>query len=290
MYKKRRLFSGNYTKHTFIPTPLSEAFPLFIKECAYQKEKKLTFGKTNAYNEYLLLYSLKGTVRYSKGNSTNYVHADSVILSACNTPLTFTRVSKEWECYYFIISGSHSKAFYNMVRTNSNIVLSHPFSHLLETMHSLYELLADRNLQGKSQTWICLRVNAFLSGIFSSLYDLIYNVNQIKKLTPPKESAVNTVLKYIGENYSGDLSIDTICSQVGFSKHYFCRLFKEQTNKTLHRYINELRVNKAKEYLAYSKLSINSIANQTGFKTPLTFIRVFKKEVNMTPSEYRNYF
>ncbi|HEY9574668.1 MAG TPA: AraC family transcriptional regulator [Lachnospiraceae bacterium] len=290
MNKKRHLFLDNYNKHTFSPTTLSESFPLFVKECGHQKEKKLLFGTTNAYNEYLLLYSVSGTVRYTKGSSTNYVHANSVIISACNTPLTFTRVSKDWEFYYFIISGSHSRGFYNMVRTNSNIILAHPFSNILDNINSLYEILSNTSLQNKNQTWMHLQINAFLSGIFASLYDLTYNVNQIKKLTPPKESAVNTVLKYINENYKEDLSVDAICGKIGFSKHYFCRLFKEQTTKTLHQYINELRVNKAKEFLAYSKLSINSVANQVGFKTTLTFIRVFEKEVHMTPSEYRNYF
>ena len=50
------------------------------------------------------------------------------------------------------------------------------------------------------------------------------------------------------------------------------------------------RINRAKELLSYSKLSVATIATEMGFKNTLTFIRNFKAYTNMTPSEYRQNF
>ena len=96
--------------------------PFYIKECGFCSERKFVPGKQYSYNDYLLLYSIDGTARYTKTKTTVYTQPHSVVMSACNTPLTFTRVSREWNFFYFIIGGSHAKLFYNLVRTQNNII------------------------------------------------------------------------------------------------------------------------------------------------------------------------
>ena len=95
---------------------------------------------------------------------------------------------------------------------------------------------------------------------------------------------------YIMEHYKEPIDVDSICNEIGFSKYYFCKLFKKQQGVTIHQYLINYRITNAKELLAYSKLSINTIATQVGFKNSLTFIRAFERVVNMTPSEYRGYY
>ena len=73
-------------------------------------------------------------------------------------------------------------------------------------------------------------------------------------------------------------------------KYYFCKLFKQQQGVTIHQYVTNFRINKAKEMLAYSKLSVNTISAKVGFKNSLTFIRAFERAEKMTPSEYRSYY
>lgn len=101
---------------------------------------------------------------------------------------------------------------------------------------------------------------------------------------------MNAALRYIAEHFKEGITVDDVCGNIGFSKHYFCRVFKENTGMTIHRYINESRINRAKELLSYSKLSVATIATEMGFKNTLTFIRNFKAYTNMTPSEYRQNF
>ena len=139
-------------------------------------------------------------------------------------------------------------------------------------------------------TYQSINSSLLIHHIFTALYEQTSEINTIKGLTPVQQNVVSTALKFIQENYSTTLDIDTICSEISFSKHYFCKLFKKQMGITVHQYVNEYRISKSKELLSYSKLSINSIATQVGFRNTLTFLRAFEKSMHMTPSEYRNYY
>ncbi len=284
-----RSFPDFSYQETVKPNYIAEAYPFFIKEFGYTCHKKLTFGKKNDYNHYLLLYSIDGTARFTKSKSTYYIQQNTVVVTACNTPITFTTVSKEWHYYYFIIDGSHAKLFYNQIRTKNNMIIDNPFTNILDNFMDIYDLMKNTK-PSFNETWKYMNVSMLLHKIFVSIYDLNENINAIKKMTPAQETHVNLAAKYIMEHYKEPINVDSICNEIGFSKYYFCKLFKKQQGVTLHQYLTDYRIKNAKELLAYSKLSVNNIATHVGFKNALTFIRAFEKNVNMTPSEYRRYY
>ena len=149
-------------------------------------------------------------------------------------------------------------------------------------------LLLEINYDGSLLSY--MRSSTKLNDLFTELYQISLRVNQSKKALPPRDTYVNAALRYIAEHFKEGITVDDVCGNIGFSKHYFCRVFKENTGMTIHRYINESRINRAKELLSYSKLSVATIATEMGFKNTLTFIRNFKAYTNMTPSEYRQNF
>ena len=71
------------------------------------------------------------------------------------------------------------------------------------------------------------------------------------------------------------------------NEQYFCRYFKKNIGKTITEYINMIRVEKAATALAETEDKIIDIASACGFDNIGYFIRRFKKEKGMTPSEYR---
>ncbi len=289
MRTPNRSFPTYSSKEATKKNHIAEAFPFYIKEFGYTSDRKLIMGQHNNYNDYLLLYSINGTARFTKSQTSYYVQQNTIVVTACNTPLVFTTVSKEWHYYYFIIGGSHAKYFYNQVRTKNNMILDNPFTNILDDFMDIYDLISDKK-PAFDDTWKYMNISMLLHKIFMSLYDLNMNINAVKKMTPAQETHVNLAVRYIKDHYMEPIDVDTICNEIGFSKYYFCKLFKKQQGKTIHQYLNEYRIVNAKELLAYSKLSVNTIATQVGFKNTLTFIRAFERDVNMTPSEYRGYY
>ena len=92
---------------------------------------------------------------------------------------------------------------------------------------------------------------------------------------------------YIGDNYSKDITLDDVSRVVNISPYYFSKLFKEATGENFIEYLTNLRIEKAKELLGKAELSMKEICAMCGYSDPNYFSRTFKKNVGLTPTEYR---
>ena len=95
------------------------------------------------------------------------------------------------------------------------------------------------------------------------------------------------VCSYIGEHCSEELTLDDIAARAGFSKYHFSRLFKQFTNVSFYRYLNQKRIETAERLLVNPELSVTEVSLSSGFSSLSAFIRMFKLIKGCTPSEYR---
>ncbi len=112
------------------------------------------------------------------------------------------------------------------------------------------------------------------------------NKNTSKDIVQLKN--IETVLDLIYSNYSANLTVDKAAEISGYGKSNFCKIFKNTVGISFHRYLNGYRIKMAKYYLKNTMLSINEIAELTGFNDAKTFRRVFKEFENITPREFSN--
>lgn len=106
-----------------------------------------------------------------------------------------------------------------------------------------------------------------------------------EKSTSP---CVNRAIEYIKENYKKEISIDTLCKELNINKCYFCSIFKKETDLTFINYLNKYKIDKSKELLSNTKLSLLDVAISVGFNNQSYYSTVFKKMTNKTPLEYRD--
>ena len=102
--------------------------------------------------------------------------------------------------------------------------------------------------------------------------------------------SMQQALDYIDKNYSEQIDVVRAAEMSGYEKTRFCQLFKRAVGVSFHKYLNDRRIEAAKELLTGSELPIQTIAKDTGFPEPKTFSRVFRASENMTPSEYRQLY
>lgn len=96
------------------------------------------------------------------------------------------------------------------------------------------------------------------------------------------------IVSYIGENFRDpDLSLEKMAADFDMSYHHLSRLFNECMQMNFASYLAGLRLEYASELLKTSQLSVEQVAQQTGFLQSGTFIRVFKKYYGVTPGKYR---
>ena len=100
-------------------------------------------------------------------------------------------------------------------------------------------------------------------------------------------SAVKKAMVYIQENYSKDISLDDVSGQVNISPYYFSKIFKDETGENFIEYLTRVRIERAKELLVDANISVKEAGIQSGYSDPNYFSRIFKKQMDMTPSEYK---
>jgi two-component system response regulator YesN len=93
---------------------------------------------------------------------------------------------------------------------------------------------------------------------------------------------------FIQERLDEDLSLTRLSEIVYLNTSYLSRLFKQIAGVSVTEYIMGLRISKAKELLRETDFKIQDIARKVGLEAPAYFIRLFKKETNLTPMEYRD--
>lgn len=105
-----------------------------------------------------------------------------------------------------------------------------------------------------------------------------------------EDTRIHTMLEWIHIHLNSNLTLTQLAEKFGYNKDYLSRYFKKQTGMTILKYINSMRILKAKELLCESAFSIKEIAYQLGFKDDKYFMKQFKKSENITPSKYREIF
>ena len=104
----------------------------------------------------------------------------------------------------------------------------------------------------------------------------------------PPNVFVGQIQGYIEDHYKEDIALLDVAGVFGYSDVYFCKLFKQNFGKNFITYLNEFRMNKAKELLANPAINIKDVSVLAGYRDANYFTRVFKRMEGKTPSEYRS--
>lgn len=125
-----------------------------------------------------------------------------------------------------------------------------------------------------------------LSMTFALLIRNYSNAIEVPTFTHKSDVQRYALLQFIQENFT-DISLDKIADKFHYTPEYTSRLIKSTTGKSFTQIVTQIRVEKAQVLLLDTNLSIADIAEQVGYESPENFIRVFKKQLKMTPTEYR---
>ena len=116
-------------------------------------------------------------------------------------------------------------------------------------------------------------------------------LNLTTLLKPQSVYSGNDVIEkiqvYMQRNYQKDLTQEFVSYLFYLNRSYLSTLFKARTGEKFVDYLNEIRVNKAKELLANSDRKMYQVAKAVGYDNVKYFFRVFKKKTGVTPEQYR---
>lgn len=105
----------------------------------------------------------------------------------------------------------------------------------------------------------------------------------------PANEKLNSVMNYINEHLSDNITIERLAAIAHFNPRYFIRFFKQNIGSTPIHYINQVRMEKAKNLLSTSRMNVTEVADAIGFNDLFHFSKAFKTHTGYTPTEFKKY-
>jgi len=101
------------------------------------------------------------------------------------------------------------------------------------------------------------------------------------------DEIANLIKLYIENNYNKPIDLNVIADHFSFSPSYLTKIFVKHFNITPSKYIQNYRINIAKQLLGDYSLTINMVANLVGYTDQFHFSKSFKQVVGMSPTAFR---
>lgn len=133
----------------------------------------------------------------------------------------------------------------------------------------------------------CEKITEMKQYMYLVLKEVCIYIQQNRSIK--KQDFIEDVLLYINQNFTDmNLSVSSISDRFKLSSSYLIKVFKESTGKGVLEYINNCRIEKAKQLLKESEFNVKTIAAKVGYYSINAFNRMFKKSEGITPGMYKD--
>ena len=247
---------------------------LILKNIFVQKRSPTVY-KNNIKGRHTsaLMYILEGEYRFICGDSDIRAAAGDTVYLPKNG------------CYQYEILGETAlgiMANFDLLEQGEadqrNIIFSDSPAMINQTKGEMYKLFNDLlsfyHTDRIATTSLLFQLIAICKNFFTADNTRI----NAKRLEP--------ALRYMEENYTGEISVDSLAMLCNISTPHFRRLFKEVTGTTPIKYKNRLLIKSACNLLANDGLNVSETAYALQFEDIYTFSQTFKKEMGISPKKY----
>jgi len=157
---------------------------------------------------------------------------------------------------------------------------------ILDNISDDYPYIVDKEYDEIRKLTECSTIDEMIN-IIDGIFDKIcFYVNENKKSN--NDVLKHKIIKFIDDHFmENNISLSMIAHALDITPTYLSSFFKEQTGENILDYINNMRINKAKELLIETSLNLSSIAENVGYTNEAVLIRNFKKYEGITPGQYR---
>ena len=105
-----------------------------------------------------------------------------------------------------------------------------------------------------------------------------------------EERPIHGITRYLQEHLAEEVSLSVLAEEFHLSAQYISQLFKNEIGVGFLTYLTNIRMERAKQLLLSTSLSIAEVSEQSGYSDYRVFTKVFKKSEGITPSQYRRDF
>lgn len=138
-----------------------------------------------------------------------------------------------------------------------------------------------------------LQADAYTDRIIAHMLMVLF-IRLVRKYKPTSRDALHAIaggdtsriLRYVQENYAS-ASLEELAGLLNYSVPYCSKYVRMSTGLSFSALLRRVRLQKAIDYLQNTDLSVDRISERIGYANPENFMRMFKKEYGISPSQYR---
>lgn len=240
-------------------------------------------AKGRELHEYQLLYVTRGEGVFESANQRQtHLREGDLFLLFPHEWHTYHPGPQGWSCYWIGFSGRNVD---DRVRAGF-LTPQHPIYHVgfSDTIIRLYDEAYHAAVQEAAYS------QQLLAGIVNHMVGLMYSLERNIQLSKNTEHVdlINRARYIMRKEVEGDLTVQQIADQLGVSYSSFRKLFKEYTGISPALYLQDLKLQRAKELLSTTDLFVKEIAYMLNFDSPDYFSSKFKLKTGLKPSDFRN--
>lgn len=233
-----------------------------------------------------VIFVMKGNGQIFYNDQTENIEKGDIIIY--NAGLPHREQSSDSEPFELLFIGLDKLEItglpYNhLIPSNYNIVFHS--SDMEEIFRMLFSNIVDE-MAGKDRFYIEIAKNTTIT-LVMYLYRLINKSNNALNILEKDSSILNDIILFIDEHYLEPISLDDIAIACHISKYYLSHMFSDIKKQTVMQYIMNKRLEKARQLLDMTSLTVEEIALLSGFNNSSYFSRVFKEAYQITPLNYR---
>ncbi|WP_316783738.1 AraC family transcriptional regulator [Pedobacter frigiditerrae] len=229
--------------------------------------------------QHILLYCTSGRGHIYLKDQEIELTPNTFFVIPKNTPHHYkSSIIEPWSIYWVHFTGPTADIIYERYADVTPLLRQIPYSEKrIENFDAIFNLL-EESFDEQSLEIANLKLMDFVSS-------MIY----IKQLNPAQHQMdqMDKSILFMKNNINGIFTAETFAKQQQLSLSHYSRLFRSKTGNSPLHFFNQLKVQKACQYLYFTDRNIKEICTELGFDDPFYFSRLFKKYMGISPSQYK---
>lgn len=256
---------------------------LYVTWAGKRKWKSGQYIGFKTVNVHVLVYVVSGKgVAVQGGSDTVSLCQGSAFIIFPGERFRFCSDGEDpWEFYWTSFDGSACQEILSTISMSPEQFVVHGLpDSASKAMSAIIEHLNDDKTDR-------LSVLGNLLQIFSDIGRLR---GEPRKKIDARRDIVPMAVRFIESYYFMHIDVDMLCEYVQYSRSYLSRLFNNELGITIPEYINQVRINHAKELFEETLLSVQEVSASVGIIDSFYFSKTFKKLVGVSPNQYKKQF
>ncbi|NMA24063.1 MAG: AraC family transcriptional regulator [Clostridiales bacterium] len=253
----------------------------YIQEVGYFKAFENYYTERENLSSFLVVYTLSGSGILKYRNREYRLMPGQVFFIDC-MEYQFYQTSGRlpWEFLWVHFNGGASLAYFNQYIKNGTSVTGVRDEAVMKSIFwSMLETSRTRDY----------KTEAIASKLITDLLtELLISSCVNHTMLHAVPHYIHDVIRYIDKNYTQRITLDNLSESFAVNKFRLQKEFKRHIGLTPNDYVINCRLNRAKELLKYSDLSVSEISYRVGIENVSHFINLFKKSEHKTPLTFRS--